>query len=160
MERIPGYDDFKRGLRSSALSDLDLDVLDLFLRAEAFSLTATELTAELGRDGHRYGNLRIGTLGRNLAEAMSFTPNLREGDGTPMYWNVVASGCDRQGDEHFVWTLHPDLVAALQQFPRRPDSGRRDPSATPADELPEVTLERRQELAARRAQRRRDRGIV
>lgn len=158
MNRIPTYDDFKRGLSSGHLQDIDVDVLQALLQAPGHALTATELAQALGSEtGHDYGNLRIGRLGSNLAAAMSFTPNRRDSDGTYMYWNVVAAGHHRDADEHFVFTMHDDLVAALQQFPASTRTGRPVLTRTPADELPELTDEQRSRVAARRAQRRRDR---
>jgi hypothetical protein len=90
---------------------------------------------------------------------MSFTPNVRESDGTFMFWNVVASGHDRDGDRQFVFTMHPDLVAALRQFPSiRPD-GRPALNLMPADERPELTDEQQCRIAERLADRRRDRKL-
>lgn len=158
MARIPTYDDFKRGLRAGALADIDLDTLDCFLRAPGYARTATELAAQLGNaDGHSYGNLRVGTLGSKLADAMSFTPNRRSSNDEPMYWNVIASGHHRDEDDHFVFTLHDDLVAALGQFPRKARTERLDLGATPEDERPELTDEQRARIAQRRAERRLDR---
>lgn len=158
MNRTPTYDDFKRGLASGNVQDIDVDVLEALLSAPGHALTATELAQALGSEaGHEYGNLRIGKLGSNLAAGMSFTPNRRESDGTYMYWNVIAAGHHRDGDEHFVFTMHDDLVAALRQFPAAGHAGRRVLTRTPADELPEVTEEQRSRIAARRAERRRDR---
>lgn len=158
MNRIPAYDDFKRGPASGSLQAIDVDVLHAMLHAPGHALTATELAQALGSEaGHDYGNLRIGTLGSNLAAAMSFTPNRRTSDGTYMYWNVIAAGHHRDGDDHFVFTMHDDLVAALRQFPVAERTGRPVLTRMPADELPELTEEQRSRIAERRAQRRHDR---
>jgi hypothetical protein len=146
--RVPTYDEFKRGLRAGRLTDADVEVLAVFLCAPGHARSATELAADLGStSGHEYGNLRIGTLGSNLSEAMSFTPNQRSRDGSPMYWNVVASGQEDSGQ--FVYTMHPDLIAALRQFPTS-TTARPMLSHTPKDDLPELTAEQRDRIERRR----------
>lgn len=158
MPETPTEEQFRTGLRHADLKGHDHDVLSLFLHAPGHALTATEIAAGLGVEGHDYGNLRIGTLGSALADAMSFSPNLRQSDGSPMYWNVVAKGHHRDSDGHFEFTMHQALVEAISSFDNRSDRAKRlDFSRTPPQDLPELTDEQLNRIADRRTERRRDR---
>jgi hypothetical protein len=112
----PGRAQYETALRALGpqITEKDIALLDAFRSRPGAKATATELAEMLGYVNYRPANRAVGRLGKKIGEAIpGFRPARRDSDGTPMWWSVIAGGETRASDGHFVWILHPDLLAAL-----------------------------------------------
>ena len=69
----------------------------------------------LGVDhGHGAANLQYGFVGKYLFEELPTPLEIRK-DGTPIYTMALATGVDRQGEEHeWRWQMRPEVAAAIR----------------------------------------------
>lgn len=87
-----------------------LETFRAFADAPDHSLTQATLAKALGCKPKR-ANGCIGFLAHTLADAMHFAPRSHYRDGFPRWWPLIAYGSE--GDEHWQWTLRPELLQAL-----------------------------------------------
>ena len=77
-------------------------------------ITATQLARAAGYHGHGAANLQYGFVGRYLFEELPTPLEIRK-DGTPIYTMALATGVDRQGEEHeWRWQMRPEVAAAIR----------------------------------------------
>ncbi|WP_020560903.1 hypothetical protein [Thiofilum flexile] len=82
------------------------------------TITATRLAEAVGYANYNAANLQYGTLGREIAEVLEYTPPTRE-DGTFMWFWTLSSGNDASPetlDGHYEFIMRPELVAALENM--------------------------------------------
>ncbi len=95
-------------------------MLDAHLDAPNHILTATQLSAAAGKDGHEYANLQYGLLARALAEEMDYTPAERRADGSTIWTFALATGidpdlaADAEATPEWRWKLRHEIVEALR----------------------------------------------
>lgn len=89
------------------LSDGQIAMLRAHLQAPAFSLTARQLADAAGYPSFRSANLQYGIVGSLLRKELRY-------DGPGQRSSVLAS-FSKKGDEEWLWTLHPPVVAALRR---------------------------------------------
>ncbi len=118
---IPSAARFKEALLAlRPINDNHLKMLREHFRAPGHRLTATQLAEAAGYADYGAANLQYGKLGREIGEYLSFPPPLVSDDGQPYYTSVLASGERGTGtgaDAHYVWTMRPELIAALSELP-------------------------------------------
>ncbi|WP_426265918.1 hypothetical protein [Sphingomonas sp. LHG3443-2] len=105
-------------------------MLKAHLDAPDHCLTATELAAAAGYANWSAANLQYGLLGQAVAVDLSFNPRTRD-DGTTIWTTALADSAGRlnddvdsaslhrsmerrEEDQHFEWTLRPQVVEALR----------------------------------------------
>ena len=93
------------------LSTQQRQVLEALLFAPHHAMSAGELRAILGLKDVVTVNSAFGKVGRRVREVLGIHPeNLA--DGEYEWWHILATG-ESTSDRGFVWTLRPDVVAAL-----------------------------------------------
>lgn len=96
------------------LSEGHRAMLKAHFHAPGRIITATQLARAAGYHGHGAANLQYGFVGRYLFEALP-TPLESRKDGTPIYTMALATGVDRQGEEHeWRWQMRPEVAAAVR----------------------------------------------
>ncbi|MEI7823467.1 MAG: hypothetical protein WCK55_21370 [Verrucomicrobiota bacterium] len=118
---IPSVTQFKEALLAlRPLDDTQMKMLRAHYLAAEHRLTATQLAEAAGSSSHSTTNLHYGKLGRAVGAYLSFQPPQQNTDGSPLYTSVIASGEPGLGiadAAHYVWTMRPELVAALSELP-------------------------------------------
>lgn len=81
-------------------------------------ITASGLARAVGFENYNAANLRYGSLGREIAVQLSYTPPKRN-DGTPIWFWSISYGneaSDATIDGHYEFVMRPELVRALEEM--------------------------------------------
>lgn len=93
------------------LSDHALSMLETHFSARKYALTATEMAHALGYHSHSPANAHYGRLAAKLSEELGRS-NFADGIFLMVTFTKPLIG----GKRHWVWTMRPQLVQALQQL--------------------------------------------
>ncbi len=119
---IATVEQFKRALlalRDKNLPESHLTMLKAQCRSPEGKITSTRLAEAAGFENYNAANLQYGTLGFNLAGILSFNPERRRRDGTPMWWTTLSyseGGAAEPETGQFQFIMRPELMAALQEM--------------------------------------------
>lgn len=76
-----------------------------------------ELADAVGYDSYASSNLRYGALAHKVADLLpSVPPDLPDGEYGNWVQSVAYSKGERNDADHFLWTLRPEIAAALEQL--------------------------------------------
>jgi hypothetical protein len=118
---IASVEQFKRALlsvRDKSLPDSHLAMLRAQCHSPGGRITSTKLAEAAGYENYNAANLQYGTLGFNVAGALSFNPERRR-DGTPMWWTILSYSEDGAAEPEtgqFLFIMRPELLAALREM--------------------------------------------
>lgn len=90
-------------------ADLDLPMLEAHYRAPDHTLTAGELAAAVGLPSYSAANLRYGIYAGHLCKALGRKPEFN-------IEILVSFSGGVPGSEFIRWTMHPEVVAALEEL--------------------------------------------
>ena len=119
---IATVEQFKRALlalRDKNLPESHLAMLKAQCRSPEGKITSTKLAEAAGFENYNAANLQYGTLGFNLAGILSFNPERRRRDGTPMWWTALSYSEDGVAEPEtgqFQFIMRPELMAALREM--------------------------------------------
>jgi predicted HNH restriction endonuclease len=103
--------EYHEALRTLELSTLQGEMLSALHMAGERGQSPRELAELLGMASYTPLNSALGRLGHTIAEFLGGLPAQRK-DGSYRWWRVLAEGFHVQG-RGFVWSLHPQVRAAL-----------------------------------------------
>jgi len=121
IETVPTCEAFKNALLAirSDITPAQHKMLKAHCLADGHCLTATQLAAAADFANYSAANLQYGFLGKALGQRLGFTPAMRH-NGEPVWTSVLATGqspTDSAANEHFIWTMRPEVVEALMSLP-------------------------------------------
>ena len=94
-----------------------LDFLRAQYASEHHTITSTEMARIVGYPNYNAANLQYGTLGRELANIMNYTPPERKNGEHKWFW-VLATGNELQAhpEGHYEFVMRLELVDALEEM--------------------------------------------
>lgn len=151
--RGPGAADYVRALAEAAVSERARAFLVAHYYAGMHQASMEDLAQWVGFDSYEPANLHYGRLAHAVADALPAPPRDLAGQRYGNWMQALAwSNGARNAQGHFLWTLRPQVVAALEQLgwvaaELAPDTAdENDPAA------PDASTERQALVAARRGQ--------
>jgi len=90
-------------------------ILAMFALAPENELSGGELAQLLGLSHHAPVNREVSGLGKLLADAAGVAPPVRR-NGSPRWWNVIATGRGSEDGRRFLWRLRPHLRDAAKEL--------------------------------------------
>ena len=111
-------EEYRRAFRTLSVGKHHEDMLRAHANAPDHTLTATELARAAGYDSYEAANAHYGRLGRQVAEFLDLSPRVHPQRGEPVWTMAIAAGVDEAEGEnaHWRWTMHPEVVHALQDL--------------------------------------------
>jgi 5-methylcytosine-specific restriction protein A len=95
----------------------NLNLLGLICSQTKHEATANQIAHLLGRNKPGSVNIQFGKIGHIIGDKFGVTPSIRK-DGpfkeTPRWYEVLST--IREEKTGWIWTLHPELVQALEQI--------------------------------------------
>lgn len=115
----PTVEQFKQALLAlRPVSPKHLAMLKAHFNAPAREMTATQLAEAAGYANYAAVNMQYGTFAKSIAEHLGLGAPMQSEAGDPVWTSVIATGAAGSADSpHYVWTLRPELVAALTELP-------------------------------------------
>jgi predicted HNH restriction endonuclease len=114
MNELPTVEQYKIGLTKVApnLNSKHREMLIEHYQAKRHCLTANELAAKVGYKNYSAVNLQYGTLGKNLSDAMNWTPPAPAQASFSIAWFLAP---DEKHNE-WRWEMHQSLATALEEL--------------------------------------------
>lgn len=112
--------EYGHALSSAKLSAAEKAMLRAHAAAPKATLSLAELAAVAGYRNHRTAALRYAAIGQRIGESIGLPPPPASGKkDQPDYARIIASADPEQeaprDDGAWCWTLHPELVEALEE---------------------------------------------
>jgi hypothetical protein len=119
MSSPPTTEQFKQALLAlRPVSPKHFAMLKAHFRAAERAMTATQLAEAAGYANYSAVNMQYGMFGKAIAEHLGLGAPMHKEDGEPVWTSVIAAGPPGETDSpHYVWTLRPELAAALTELP-------------------------------------------
>lgn len=116
---VGSTDEYEHALAAAKLSAAESAMLRAHAAATGATLSVAELAAAAGYRNHRTAALRYAAIGQKIGESIGLPPPAAGAkEGQPDYVRLIAAADPGQtatpGDGEWRWTLHPELLDALQ----------------------------------------------
>jgi predicted HNH restriction endonuclease len=110
VDNLPKQNDYVRALDSIKLTDNERKLLNVQFRQPGRAITSQECRDLFGYGGIGGANFLYGKLAKKIANALQFK-TFEPGERLRHWWRALSSG--QQLDEHFTWTMRPQVANAL-----------------------------------------------